>query len=265
MSSAGERPRGFIRQVEVVANRVQSAEAYPYTIPAIRALRERRLVLDPQVTILVGENGTGKSTLVEAIAVAAGFNPEGGTRNFSFSTRPSESALHAALRLSRTERRPRNGCFLRAESFFNVATKIEELDREPALAPPIIDSYGGKSLHERSHGESFWSLFEHRFGPNGLYILDEPEAALSPSRQLSLLMRIAQLVAQGSQFLIATHSPIVMAFPKALIYELSTEGMTTTEYEKTEHFLVMRRFMNDRERFMNELLDGAAPHSPTRR
>lgn len=237
--------RGFIQHIELVEQRVPSLATYPFSIPAIRALRER-LALHPRVTILVGENGAGKSTLIEGIAVAAGFNAEGGSNQFAFSTRSSESELGRCLRIARTERRPRTGYFLRAESFFNVATNIEELDRVPALAPPIIDSYGGKSLHEQSHGESFWALVQHRFGPAGLYILDEPEAALSPRRQILLLARIAELVEQGSQFVIATHSPILAAAPGALIYALSAEGIRSIPYEDTDCFVVTKAFLEDR-------------------
>jgi predicted ATPase len=193
----------------------------------------------------VGENGSGKSTLIEGIAIAAGFNPEGGSTQFAFSTRASESSLGHALRLARTERRPRTGYFLRSESFFNVATNIEELDREPSPGPRIIDSYGGRSLHEQSHGESFWSLIQHRFGPAGFYILDEPEAALSPRRQILLLSRFIELLRRGCQFLIATHSPIVAALPGALIYELSDEGIKRVRYEETDCFRVTKAFVQD--------------------
>lgn len=229
---------------------MNSFAAYPYCIPAIQSLRDR-LTLHPQATIVVGENGSGKSTLLEAIAIAAGFNAEGGSTQFSFSTRRSESDLSRSLRLARTERRPRTGYFLRAESFFNVATNIEELDREPAFAAPLIDSYGGRSLHEQSHGESFWALVQHRFGPGGLYILDEPEAALSPRRQVLLLERIAELMRQGSQFLIATHSPIISALSGALIYELSPMGVARVTYEETDCFRVTVDFLADWRRAQN--------------
>jgi predicted ATPase len=138
---------------------------------------------------------------------------------------------------------------LRAESFFNVATNIEDLDREPALAPPVIDAYGGRSLHEQSHGEALWALVMHRFGPCGLYILDEPEAALSARRQVQLLKRISTLVEEGSQFLIATHSPIISAIPGALIYAMSETGISPVEYEQTEPFLVTRNFLSGRRQF----------------
>src|SRR6185437_11920677 len=175
---------GFIRSVTLDLAAVDTGR-YPFSIPALRGLKT--LVLNERVTFLVGENGSGKSTLIEAIAVAAGFNAEGGTRNMTVSTRASHSDLHDHLRLVREAKSPRDGYFLRAESFFNVATHIEELDAEPAGARPIIESYGGVSLHEQSHGESFLALVLNRFGGRGLYILDEPEAALSVHGQLGLM------------------------------------------------------------------------------
>ncbi|MGZ3476679.1 MAG: AAA family ATPase [Polyangiales bacterium] len=239
-------------RVEMVREKVPDESAYPFSIPAIA--RIERLELHPKVTYFVGENGSGKSTLIEAIAVAAGFNAEGGSSNFKFSTRSSESALWRALRLVRRARRPQTGFFLRAESYFNVATKIEELDREPAAAPRIIDSFGGRSLHEQSHGESFFALLRHRFGPEGLYLLDEPEAALSPMRQMSALVRMHELVKQGSQFVIATHSPILLAYPNAKIYELSADGIEERAYEETATYAVTRDFILRRDLMLRELL-----------
>ena len=213
------------------------------------------LDLHPKVTFIVGENGSGKSTLMEAIAVSFGFNAEGGTRNFGFGTRASHSVLHKYLRLSKGIRQPRDGFFLRAESFFNLATEIEKLDAEPAPAPPIINSYGGKSLHEQSHGESFFSLVMHRFGGKGFYVLDEPEAALSPQRQLSLLTRIHDLVKDQSQFVITTHSPILMAYPDAVIYQCTDTGIHQVTYEETEHFQVMHDFVVNPKRMLDILLE----------
>jgi predicted ATPase len=140
--------------------------------------------------------------------------------------------------------RPRDGFFLRAESFFNVATEIERLDEGPG-GPPIVDSYGGRSLHQQSHGESFFSLMTNRFGGHGFYVLDEPEAALSPSRQLAMISRMHQLVQARSQFLIATHSPILMAYPDAWIYQITEEGLRRVAYRETEHYAVAKRFLND--------------------
>ena len=213
------------------------------------------LPLHPKVTFLVGENGSGKSTLLEAVAIALGFNPEGGTRNFRFGTRSSHSALHEFLRVGRGIRRPKDGFFLRAESFFNLATEIERLDAEPHGGPRVIDSYGGRSLHEQSHGESFLALMMERFGGHGIYLLDEPEAALSPQRQLAALARIHDLVAMDSQFVIATHSPILMAYPEAIIYACEPDGIAPVAYEDTEHYRVMHTFMAHPKRMLDALFD----------
>jgi predicted ATPase len=247
----------FIRRITLLREKVEAFDRYPFSIPAVKHLDS--LNLDAKVTFLMGENGSGKSTLIEAIAVAAGFNAEGGTQNFSFATRRSESELHRVLRLVRGVRRPATGFFLRAESYFNVATNIEEMDSDPwanALrGPPVIDSFGGTSLHEQSHGESFMALVKHRFGKNGLYILDEPEAALSPKRQLELLRSMYELAEQKNcQFIVATHSPILLGYPKALLYELSAEGIHPTIYEATEHYTVTRDFLLNREKHLRELL-----------
>jgi predicted ATPase len=240
-----------LRTVSLVRERVESFDRYPFSIPAIAALD--RIELDPHVTYVVGDNGAGKSTILEAIAVAAGFNPEGGSTHFRFSTRHSTSELSRAIRVARSERRPRTGFFLRAESFFNLATEIERLDAEPAGAPRIIESYGGHSLHEQSHGESFISLATHRFGRDGLYILDEPEAALSPVRQMSMLRRMHELVRDGSQFIIATHAPILLAYPGAVIYEVGAHGWRRTAYEQTETVRVTKDFLDRRDALLAEL------------
>lgn len=239
------QPKPYLREISLKRDKIADATKYPFTIPAVRHLD--LLQFEPDVTFLVGENGTGKSTLLEAVSVALGFNAEGGSRNFNFSTRASHSDLHACLRLVRSYRRPRDGYFLRAESFFNVATEIERLDAEAAHDYPIIDAYGGRSLHEQSHGESLLALMIHRFRGQGLYILDEPEAALSPKRQLLILRRMRELVLQESQFIIATHSPILLAYPNAKILVLDQNGYKPVAYEETEHYQVMRRFLNDPE------------------
>jgi predicted ATPase len=241
----------FVRSVVLKRDEVESFDTYPFSIPAIRQLTE--LELDSQVTLLAGENGSGKSTLVEAIAVALGFNAEGGSRNMSVSTRDSHSPLHECLRVVRGARSARNGFFLRAESFFNVATHIEQLDEEPGGGSAIIDAYGGISLHEQSHGESFLSLILNRFGPNGLYILDEPEAALSLRGNLALMRRMHDLVADGSQFIIATHSPILLGYPGARIYVLADDGITEANYEDTDQYELTRSFLDDRDRFLHYL------------
>ena len=243
----------YLRQIRLKREQVPSFGRYPFNLPAVRHLEE--LDFHPRVTFFIGENGSGKSTLLEAIAVAMGFNPEGGSRNFNFGTRESHSELHHYLRLSKGIVRPRDGFFLRAESFFNVASEIERLDREGSFGPPLIDSYGGVSLHEQSHGESFLALLMNRFGVEGLYLLDEPEAALSPQRQLAVITRLHELTDDGSQFVIATHSPILMAYPEATIYNFSPEGVEQVAYTDTEHYRVTRDFLLRPERMLKILLD----------
>jgi predicted ATPase len=242
----------LIRAVRLRREDVPDFSGYPFAIPAVRGLS--RIDLSASVTLFAGENGSGKSTLIEALAVAAGFNAEGGSKNMSVSTRSSHSALHDYLRIERGTRRERTGYFLRAESFFNVATHIEQLDAEPGGGRPIIESYGGVSLHEQSHGESFLSLVMNRFGADGLYILDEPEAALSLRGCLALLRRMHDLVAEGSQFIVATHSPILLGYPDARIYVCSETGLVETPYEETEQYELTRSFLEDRQRFIHYLL-----------
>lgn len=233
-------------------DKITTPGEYPFNIPALKNFST--LQLHPKVTYLSGENGMGKSTLIEAIAVACGFNPEGGSLNFTFSTRASHSVLHQYIRVARAAVRAKDGFFLRGESFFNVGTNIEELDRE-GTEPKVIDSYGGVSLHEQSHGEAFWSLLVHRFSGNGLYILDEPEAALSPTRQMAMLTRMHQLIGQQSQFIIATHSPIVMAYPDALIYQLTENGIQKTSYTATENYKISHQFINNYKNMVKILLE----------
>lgn len=242
----------FLLRVEVLWDRVQDREAYPFGLPVLRNFQG--LEFHPRVTFLVGENGAGKSTLIEALAVAWGFNAEGGSKNFNFATANAHSALHSYLRLTKGTRRVRDGYFLRAESYFNVATRIDMLDEEPGPGAPIKNSYGGKSLHAQSHGESFFALLENRFRGDGLYVLDEPEAALSPSRQLSMLVRMDELLKKGSQFIIATHSPILMAYPDAWIYQIGNKGVDRINYEDTEHYQVTRAFLNRPQQMLEQLL-----------
>lgn len=241
----------FLRWAELRKEQFPTMSEYPFNIAAIKQLD--KLQFHPNVTYIVGENGVGKSTLMEAIAVACGFNPEGGTRNFTFSTRLTHSELHEYVRLAKGARRPRDGFFFRAESYYNLASNIDDLDSEVSFGPPVIHSYGGKSLHEQSHGESFFSTFLHRFGSNGLYILDEPEAALSPVRQMAVLTRIHQLVQNRSQFIISTHSPILMAYPNSTLYYLTSEGISIKTLEETDHFAVYREFLNHKEKMIKEL------------
>lgn len=216
---------------------------YPFNLPAVRSLHT--LEFHPNVTFLVGENGSGKSTLIEALAVAWGFNAEGGGREHRFGTRQSHSPLHRFVRPIKSPLRLQDGFFLRAESFFTVASYLEDVG---------ANRYGEKSLHEQSHGESFFALFDNRFIGDGLYILDEPEAALSPSRQLSFLARMHELVLARSQLIIATHSPILLGYPNAWIYQASEHGLDRIEYEDTDHYQVTKNFLTRREMMLDILL-----------
>ena len=240
----------LILDVSLRRDWVKSFDEYPFSIPGIRNLD--RLTFHPKVTYFIGENGTGKSTLLEAIAVRIGLNAEGGSRNFGFSTRPSHSVLERFLRIGKPLVRKvgDDAFFLRAESFYNVASEVEKLF-------DAVDSqkyYGAGSLHEKSHGEAFFSLMTTRFREYGLYLLDEPESALSPSRQMSMLTLMHDLVNRGSQFIIATHSPIIMAYPDATIYLFSQDGIKQVEYTETEHYKVTRRFLERREQMLEQLL-----------
>ena len=235
----------FAGRVTLLRDKVESFDVYPFCLPVVRTLDF--IDLHPKVTFLVGENGSGKSTLLEAMAIALGFNPEGGSRNFNFGTRESHSELHRFLRIAKGYRRHRDGFFLRAESWFNVATEVDRLG--------VAEHYGGRSLHEQSHGESFMALLKERFGGDGLYLLDEPEAALSPARQIEALSRIHELVLQDSQFVIATHSPILMAYPDALILQCDARGIQPIAYEDTEHFRITRDFLTHRGRVLDILMD----------
>ena len=231
---------------------ISQQHGYPFSLPIVRNLiHHGELSFDSQVTFFVGENGTGKSTLLEAIAVAFGFNPEGGTRNFSFSTKETHSGLFQYLTLSKGIHRAKDGFFLRAESFYNVASEIDSLNE---MDGQMFSFYGGKSLHQYSHGESFLTLVKERFGENGLYILDEPEAALSPTGQFAFLSAMANLVKKNSQFLIATHSPILLCFPESVIYQLSDSGMEQVSYDQTEHYQLTRRFLENPEGMLKLLL-----------
>lgn len=242
----------FIRSVKLHQDK-QGLEAYVAELGILRDLDS--LEMEKPVTFFVGENGTGKSTLLEAIAVGYGFNPEGGSRNFNFSSRETHSNLHQYITVVKGVRRPKDGFFLRAESFYNVASEVDRLGEEGGT---LIYSYGGKSLHEQSHGESFMSLILNRFHGDGIYILDEPEAALSPSRQMALLCRIHELVNEGSQFIIATHSPILMAYPDADIYLADrNRKISLTDYRETEHYKLTRDFINDPERMLSYLFEEA--------
>ena len=218
-------------------------DVYPFNLPVVRTTET--LAFHPRVTFLVGENGSGKSTLIEALAVAWGFNAEGGSRDHQFTTHASHSPLHRFIRPVRAPIKATDGYFLRAESFFNTATYLHASGTGRA---------GQTGLHEQSHGESFFDLFENRFEGNGLYIMDEPEAALSPSRQLSFLARLHQLVNARSQFIIATHSPILLGYPDAWIYQATPYGLERVAWEDTEHYQVTRGFLTRSQTYLDVLL-----------
>lgn len=246
-ATPGSGKTGFLRSVRLLREKVASFDEYPFSMPAVSELYE--MDFHPSVTFFVGENGSGKSTIIEAIAQLAGFNAEGGSKNFQFSQQKTESQLELYLRLVRNPVRERDGFFLRAESFFNAASYVDSLDKK------ILRSYGGRSLHEQSHGESFLALAQHRFRGDSLFFLDEPEAALSPSRQLSFLTIMHRLVGAGSQFVVATHSPILLAYPDALIYHFGADGIQLIGYEETEQFQITHDFLTGRERFLRVLFE----------
>ncbi len=229
-------------------------ESYLNALPVVKHLAKDGIDFHKQVTFFVGENGSGKSTLIEALAISQGFNPEGGTKNFRFSTENSHSELHDYLRVVRGAVYPRDGFFLRAESFYNVASNIDQMDREPGLGGPVIGSYGGVSLHKQSHGESFLALAENRFGGRGLYILDEPEAALSPRGIIRLMQRMDELLALDSQFIISTHSPMLLAFPGAEVYQIRAEGIESVRFQDTDHYRTSVRFLQNPESAVEEIL-----------
>ena len=233
----------YLTGLQVKWDRIEQ-NSYLRKIAALNGLDELRF--NSPVTFLVGENGSGKSTLLEAVAVAYGFNPEGGTLNYSFSTYDSHSELHNALRLVRSFNKAKWGYFLRAESFYNVASAEAEYTRIQGIP---------QHYHEKSHGESFLSVIQKNFGKNGLYFLDEPEAALSPQRQLTLLLEISKCVRNGSQFIIVTHSPILLGFPDAEILSFDDGEIHPISYEDTQSYQITKMFINDRRQILRHLLD----------
>lgn len=239
-----EKP--YLREIKMKRDQSIDRSSYPFNIPAIKGLES--LEFHPDVTFFVGENGSGKSTLIEAIAVAMGFNAEGGTKQSTFSTSRTHSTLHNYLKTIKSFKYPKDGYFLRAESFYNLATLMDETG--------YLTMYGGKSLHQQSHGESFMATLLNKLQGNGLYIMDEPEAALSPSRQMAAVSAIHQLVEENSQFIIATHSPILLAYPRSKIYSFSADGIEEIAYEDTEHYAVTRDFLNNHQEMMKILMDG---------
>jgi predicted ATPase len=241
----------YLQQISLKRESVPSFDAYPFHIPAVKNLSSMAFHRD--VTFIIGENGSGKSTLIEAIALHLGFGIEGGSKNVQTKTHQNASGLFDYLSSAKSYRKPSDYFFLRAESYYNVATYLEELDKEGNTSY-VQSNYGVKSLHECSHGESFMATLTHRLSGNGLYIFDEPEAALSPARQLAALSAIHELVQANSQFIIATHSPILLAYPNAVIYQLDGKGMHKVKYEETEHFQITQYFLNNHEAMTRTLM-----------
>lgn len=237
-----ERP--YLKEISLNRTTISSFDEYPFNIPWIKTLET--LEFHKDVTFIVGENGSGKSTLIESIALSLGFGIEGGTKSVQIKTHETNASnLYEHIKLVKSYKKPEDYYFLRAESFYNVATYMEKLN--------YLKSYGGKSLHKLSHGESFMATITNKLKGKGLYIFDEPEAALSPTRQLSAMASIDQLVKNNSQFIIATHSPILLAYPNSIIYQISENKIEKINYKDTEHYRITKYFLNNPERMIETL------------
>lgn len=233
----------YVTSIKIKDSNTRKGNEYPFSLPAIRNLKS--IEFNTPLTIITGENGSGKSTIIEAIASQYGFNMEGGSRNFNFETKKIVSILGDQIRLVKGYKKPKDDYFFRAESFYNLASNIDEIG--------VVSSYGGISLHNQSHGESFFSLFLHRLRGEGFYLFDEPEAALSPQRQLAFVARIDELIKKGGQFIIATHSPIIMACPEARILQISEGKIKQVKYEETECYEFYKLFINSYKEVFNRM------------
>jgi predicted ATPase len=252
-------PKPYLKSIRINKPE-EKVDQFPFSIPALRELEQ--LDFHPDVTFIVGENGAGKSTLIEAIASVMDLGAQGGTGNHSMTDEYGSSSLAQYMKVQRNVQKPKDRYFLRAESFYNIGNYLEELAKDPdAMTTREIAfaRYGGKSIHLSSHGESFLTVITKTFNGKGLYIMDEPEAALSPSRQLAALVRINDLVIQDSQFIIATHSPILLSYPRSRIYLLDNHGCTEVSYEDTEHYRITRDFLNNYPRRLQNLFSDDEP------
>lgn len=253
-----ERPadrEGFIKSIRLDESAIESADRFPFDIPAVMDIGQ--LEFHPAVTFLIGENGSGKSTIIEALAVRLNFEELGGEAmeglSNRFDHRAPDGGLHDAIRIWQSNyRRPGDKFFMRAETVFDLSNKLDALAKE---YPDAYWNYGGQSLHTRSHGEAFLALVQNRLRAESLILMDEPEAALSPTRQLALIKEIDWLVRSGCQFVIATHSPILMAYPDCVINELSEDGIRQVPYTETEHYDVTRNFLNYPEAYLRHLVE----------
>jgi predicted ATPase len=224
-------------------------DSYPFNLPIVRNLKT--LEFSKSVTYIVGENGSGKSTLLEAIATLLGLNAEGGSRNFNFRTQETHSSLYKELRAVRADLNYKNAFFFRAESFYNVASEVDRIANDDRH---MLDSYGGISLHEQSHGESFMALFTNRLRNKGLYIFDEPEAALSYTNQLRFLVWMKDAISEGSQIIISTHSPVILAYPDAEIYVAEDGILNKSSYNDCYIYRDMLSFVMNKDLVLKELL-----------
>jgi predicted ATPase len=248
----------MLKSLTLLPERIADPTLYPFTVPAIRSLTH--LTFDSRITFFTGENGSGKSTLLEAIAAHIGFGREGGNRNFTNESTDSVRAidpLTRALRLGFVPYRSGEGFYFRAESLYNIATHLDQLDAEGGLGPPVLASYGGISLHARSHGETFFTVLDHKFRRSGLFLLDEPEAALSPQRQLAFLVLIHDTLRdyKDAQFIISTHSPILLGYPAAQILSFDNGHIHQIPYEDTSPAQILQRFVQHRQAFLAELFN----------